>query len=291
MPRAPLVPVPPNVLSCYKEKAGGWRPLASFKEGGRMTPDAAAAIGALTSEVKVQFGVDLLVSDAWRSAAQSAASRARYDNWVAFDKPERSSPAWDSKTMKDAFVAQPGRSWHNGGRANDWVIEKFILDSLASHKLDFTRRSVQLIWNDFRNLVRGIGWLPITKDEAGPFQWSPDGTVKKQPDGSIMLVSEAWHHEFRGEWGTLCDGSPPDVGYEQSAMGAFLDVADAGERMVLTKADTRELQANLNRAGLDAGPVDGDLGSRTRRAAAAVGLPLKDMTVALAASQALPSRR
>ena len=244
--RTALVPVAPGPLH-YSGK-----PLCGLATG-HMTPDAAAALLA----VHTALGGALRVTEAFRSVADQAAARARYD-----------------ADHSRAFTALPGRSWHAAGRAID-----VDLDGTLAAMLSAPQSSQGERWVTLRGALRRCGWRPITDDARGPG------------------VSEAWHHEYRGPWGRLCDDSRSAPGYEAAALGATLDVASDSARAALARyvdrLDEREVQAQLARAGFDVGTIDGVLGVKTWAAVERAGLGTagQAVDVVLRGVRALPDRR
>ena len=103
----PLVAVDADIISSYGEK-----PLFKLA-GGYACDDTAAALHALCLELPW-----MRVTDCFRAVAVQVALRKRYDYWVKKGKPKqyidgKKNPAYDDKTMKNAFVAIPGKSLHN----------------------------------------------------------------------------------------------------------------------------------------------------------------------------------
>ena len=207
------------------------RPLAATG-GGRLTADTAAALLAL-HEAVLAAGGDLRVTDGFRSVAVQRDARARYENWVAAGKPRPGSPGYDSKTMKSAYVAIPGRSFHNAGRAVDLHLAALRFPGIAAD------RQLDRLWQ----LAHPIGWRPIIS--------SP-----------VEGASEAWHFDFLGVWARVMTRR----GYEETAIAASQD-ADNGE----TPGAAYRLQGGLHRAGFDVGAIDGLIGAKTRAGLRAAG--------------------
>lgn len=234
-PRTQLVPVSADILSSYGP--GGatdagiprsqLRPLAGLGDAGRMTPDAAAGLLALHHAV-LDAGGDLRITDCLRSVAQQQEARLRYERWLAAGSPKPSSSVWNPKTMKSAFVAKPGRSFHNSGRSIDIHIAALRFPGLPpSEQLD-------RLWD----VAKPLGWHPII---AHPEE----------------RASEAWHFDFLGEWAPVRER----VGYESTAIAAAADVGN-GE----PDGGWRRIQGGLQRAGYDCGQVDGMVGRKTEGA-------------------------
>ena len=235
--RTPLVSVDTSILSYYENRSGSRTPLHELN-GGQMTPDAAAALLALSKACAAKGG-SLLITDCFRSVAFQAKTRKRYENWLAAGKPSPRTAAYDKKTMKAAFVSRPGRSFHNSGRAVD------IAHMLAAP--DDVPRNEKLDW--LWDVAKPLGWAPIIKDPR---------------EGQ----SEAWHFDFRGPW----QGTFDRLGYGQGAMCGVLDLG-LGED-VYPRAWERWVQAQIHRAGHDIGDVDGYWGRMTKAGAESLGVAL-----------------
>ena len=217
----PLVPVALEIRSAYDRagRVGGPRAeLQSLgaRRDGVLVPPAADALLQLHRAV-TEAGGDLRVTDCHRSVATQAAARAKYDAWVAAGKPRPGSAGFDAARMKAAFVALPGWSNHNGGRAVDIDLQRLAFP--GGHPGRYLDRLWAL---------------------AMPFGWSP---VIRAPD---ERASEAWHLDFYGDLA----GVFRRCGYGQGALAAALMVghgpAFADERAALG-------QAPLQRAGHDCG--------------------------------------
>lgn len=249
------VKVDPRILSYYKDSAGGRIPLGNLL-GGKLTPDAAEALLQLHLAVQ-QDGGTLFVTDAYRDVAVQSAARRKYDNWRAAGKPKPGAAGWNATTMKAAFVALPGRSFHSSARAVDLAHLEAAPASVP--------RGQRLDWLWERAIP--LGFAPI---------------IKSADEGA----SESWHFDYRGPWASVFD----TLGYEQAAMCATLDIGEGSN--LFTKAWERWVQAQLWRAGVNLGAIDGAWGAKTARAAALVGLRLDAPRDALAAAlMALPDQR
>jgi hypothetical protein len=236
-----LVPVDPRILSSYA-RAGGTsgprsdlRPLAQLGKAGVCTADTAAALLALHEAVQAAGG-DFRVTELHRDVAVQQAARAKYDRWVAAGKPKPGTAGFDAATMKGAFVATPGRSLHNAGRAIDINLGALRFPGLpANQQLD-------KLWE----LAKPLGWQPIIK--------APD-----------EAASEAWHFDY---WGDL-RGVYARLGYEQAGFCGALLVGHAGPGTSWASVT----QALLQRAGHSIGPIDGAFGPKSRAAlCAALGI-------------------
>ena len=228
--RTKLVRVHPNIQSIYKARSGGLAPLAGLKAG-RMVPDAAEALWLLHEACEGRLGI----SDCLRSVDKQAQTRKKYERWLAAGKP--TGAAFNSKTMKAAFVARPGRSFHCGGRAID-------VDHMAAAPEEVPR-SLKLDWL----------W-----EQAIPLGWRP--VIRAAKEGA----KEAWHFDYMGEWSDTYDR----IGYEQTAICTVLDLGIG--KGVFSRPWERWVQAQLHRLGQDVGDVDGYLGKRSLAGLAALNL-------------------
>jgi len=229
-PPVELVAVDGAIASSYNKSGGTGGPranltaLAKLGKAGIAVPEAAAALKALSDAV-LKAGGDFRVTEMHRDVAVQQAARAKYDAWVDAGKPSTSSEKWNAKTMKAAFVAAPGRSCHNAGRAIDVHLGVLAFPGVPADK------QLDKLWE----IARPLGWEPI---------------IKQADEGA----SEAWHFDY---WGEL-KGVKDRLGYEQAArVGAIL----VGHGDLSTYEAI--LQALLSRAGYALGPVDGIVGPRT----------------------------
>jgi hypothetical protein len=260
MPRTPLVNVDASILSSYGP--GGTAitiPRSQLKSlvsinVGKMPADAAAALLALHKAV-LAAGGDFRVTDCFRSTATQAEARAKYDNWVKAGKPAPGSAGWNSATMKNAFVAPPGRSNHNGGRAIDVHIEALRFPGVAADK------QLDKLWE----LAIPLGWQPV---------------IKEAKEGA----SESWHFDFLGPWKPVAERA----GYESAAIGGAHDV---GNGEAGTGGGWQNVQGQLQRAGYHCGTVDGVVGAKTKNALAASGFKgdVNSLSAATAHVEALPN--
>jgi hypothetical protein len=233
--RVQLVPVAPTILSSY----GGpdrarLKPVRSIACG-FATPDTAAALLELDRQV-TEAGGDFRVTDLFRPYDVQAGARARYDRWVAAGKPARGSSEFDAKNMKADFVAPPGHSNHEAGRAADLNTAAMKFPGVAADK------QLDRLWE----IAIPIGWKPI---------------IKQATEGA----TENWHFDFLGEWRPVADRLRD---YGAVAMIGCLDIGLAR----YGNDEERAIQANLHRAGYDVGRVDGIIGRRTEGALVACGL-------------------
>lgn len=226
LPPVSLVDVDTSILSSYGKKGTGGprselQPLVKLK-GGKCAPEVAPAVLALHHAI-LAAGGDPRITELHRDLATQQALRRRYDTWVKAGKP--TGAAYNPATMKNAFVATPGRSGHNAGRSIDVDTGSLKFPGVpANQQLD-------TLWA----LAKPLGWSPI---------------IKAPTEGA----SESWHFDYHGELQGVMDR----LGYEQWALcGAILvGHGDLGNYDAI-------LQALLCRAGFDIGKIDGAAGAKT----------------------------
>jgi hypothetical protein len=166
---------------------------------------------------------------------------------VKAGKPKPGTSGFNAATMKAAFVAAPGRSMHNAGRAIDVHLGMLNFPGVPADK------QLDRLWE----LAIPLGWTPI---------------IKSADEGA----SEAWHFDFFEDIKGVYDR----LGYEQSALcGALL----VGHGDLTSYAAV--VQALLSRAGFNLGAIDGVAGAKTLTAlATALGMTT-DAAKALVAAQ------
>ncbi len=229
-----LVPVDARILSSYARTGGtsgprdAMQPLAKLGKAGVCTADTAAALLALHEAVTAAGG-DFRVTELHRDVTVQQAARAKYERWAGAGKPHPSTAAFNPSTMKAAFVAPPGRSMHNAGRAIDVNLAALKFPGVPADK------QLDKLWE----LARSCGWLPIIK------------TADER-------ASEAWHFDC---WGDL-RGIRNRLSYEQAAFAGALLVGHAGAGTSWASVT----QALLQRCGKDIGLIDGAFGAKSRAA-------------------------
>jgi hypothetical protein len=232
--RVPLVPVDSSIPSSYGRTGGTDKSIASAMlkplvtlAAGQLVPLAAQALLKLVEQVRLAGG-ELRITDAYRSVETQAKARARYDRWHQAGWPAPGSVGWDAASMKADFVALPGRSFHNAGRAIDVHVRALSFPGVDANK------QLDELWK----IAIPLGWTPIirTPNEA---------------------ESESWHFDFLGDWKPVVERR----GYEEAAIGAVLETGqnDAFPACGLH----RRIQSQLHRAGYDVGAIDGLMGAKT----------------------------
>ncbi len=225
-----LVQVDITIASSYDKsgKTGGLRSgltsLAKLGKAGVAHPEVAPALLAL-SEAVAAAGGDFRVTECHRDVAVQKAARAKYDNWVQAGKPKPGAAGWNAATMKNAFVAAPGRSGHNAGRSIDVHLGMLKFPGVPADK------QLDKLWE----LAIPLGWKPI---------------IKSADEGA----SEAWHFDYPGE----LSGVMARLGYEQWALCGALLVGHGD-----LQGFSAVTQALLCRAGYDIGKIDGAIGPKS----------------------------
>lgn len=237
-PLVPLVRVDTGILSSYDSagKTGGPRsglvPLCR-RASGVMVPGAARALAEL-NQVVLQRGGDLRITDCHRDATTQAAAHQAY---------------LDGR--KKAYVAGPGRSNHNAGRAVDIDIAMLAFPGVPRNQ------ALDTLWA----LMAPLGWSAIIA----------------QP---IEGASESWHIEWHGELAGLYGR----LWYADCALAGALLVGHAGKLGEGVTGKVRLIQALCHRLGVNVGPLDGALGPKTRAGAEKLlGAPLVDLDAAAVA--------
>lgn len=238
-PDLDFVRVDARILSSYSDK-----PLSGFEEAGFAPRDVADALLALCLELPW-----LRVTELRRTVATQARARAKYERWLA---AKAAGEPFDSKTMKRDFVAKPGKSMHNAGRAVD-------------------------LWTEPMRQALGAEYLDVFWPVAARHGFTP--VLAKPTEGR----SEEWHFDHAGPWGNV----RAHHGYEAMALCAALIAGEAGE----WQSDARLAQALLLRQGLDIGEPDGAIGKRTRAALLRTGVYPGANPSTLAVIEAIPALR
>ena len=266
MPPVKLVSVDNSIASSYNKSGGtggprsNLTPLSRLGKAGIAHPEMAPALKALSDAVS-SAGGDLRITECHRDVAVQQGARAKYDNWVKAGKPSPGAAGWNASTMKNAFVALPGRSGHNAGRSIDVHLSELKFPGIPADK------QLDKLWE----LAIPLGWKPI---------------IKTADEGA----KEAWHFDF---WGELT-GVLNRLGYEQAALCGALLVGhgDLQGYQAVT-------QALLCRAGFNIGNIDGAIGPKSIAAlASALGISEPDAKSKVSASDesiwpallALPAR-
>ena len=225
-----LVPVDLSIASSYSKSGGtggpraNLTPLAKLGKAGVAHPEMAPALKALSDAVTARGG-DLRITECHRDVAVQQAARSKYDNWVKAGKPAPGSAGWNAATMKNAFVALPGRSGHNAGRSIDVHLSELKFPGVPADK------QLDVLWE----CAIPLGWKPI---------------IKTADEGA----KEAWHFDF---WGELT-GVLNRLGYEQAALCGALLVGHGD-----LQGFPAVTQALLCRAGFSIGNIDGAIGPKS----------------------------
>ena len=185
----PLVTVDASILSSYgKTGTGGPRaeltPLYKLGKAGVCVEEVTLATKKL-NDACLAAGADFRITEMHRDVGVQALARAKYERWDAAGRPKPGTAAFNTKTMKAAYVALPGRSGHNAGRSIDVDTGKLVFPSVASNL------QLDKLWE----IAKALGWRPV---------------IKEAKEGS----SESWHLDYPGE----LSGVMTRLGYEQWAI-------------------------------------------------------------------------
>lgn len=268
--RLRLGKIPPGVLTIYRKTAHSMEQTIDLSElrVGIFTGDTQESLLTLDLLLR-EHGYLLVVSDGFRDPDEQQRARDRYLAWVRAGRPRPSNPAWRA-SMKAAFVAVPGESWHVAGRAVDIDVNlvRGIVPGMKAWQAPEPVEGEDLA--GFWELLRKTGWNPIVE----------------RPDSRL---SEAWHIEYRGPWATMAEA----LGSAMACRAAQIDVGTyrptEEQRRKGFDPTTADLQAQLSRSGYRPGAIDGQIGPKTRAAAKAAGIDLTVSWVgAVVAARALP---
>jgi hypothetical protein len=161
------------------------------------------------------------------------------DLFRTWEKQKKARKDFESG-LKKAFVANPGASFHNAGRAVDFDVKHLCFAGV--HK----KHCLEKFWD----LAKPLGFRPIIK--------IPD-----------IKANEAWHLDYPGkDWSDAYDTLP----YSEVAKCAILDVGkwEEGTREQIEKMF---IQSQLIRVGIyEIGKVDGVIGPKTKAALTKLGI-------------------
>ena len=235
--RIKLVPSS-GIASSYKKKRKPkerWD-ISVFKDGANITPDMFSALQELQKQVNLKGG-SFFIIDLYRSWEAQQEARKKFETG-----------------KKKAFVAKPGGSFHNAGRAVDISVKELNFPGIPKDE-----------------------WLATLWQLAKPLGFRPIITI---PD---LNASEAWHFDFPGvDWAPAYDS----VNYTEVAKCCILDVGKWNPDESRTKVKRMFVQAQLIRLGhYEIGKVDGVFGSKTNKVLDTLGVsqfPLDTIATQLA---------
>lgn len=254
--RVKLVQPDRTILSSYPLNADRSElvPLADTREGW-LTPDAADALLGL-HEAVTALGGDLRITSAFRTLAVQQEARAKFLAWMNAGRPPPGSERFDAKTMKPVFVAAPGNSFHNAGRAIDIDVASLRFPGVAADK------QLDVFWK----VAAELGWRPVIS----------------KPD---ERAAESWHFDFMGPWrpvyARLLAAQTASTQGKAYAMTAHAACTDIGEYGALARPVERAVQAQLHRAGYNPGVIDGLLGNKTLAALDEAAMRVQGLTRSL----------
>ncbi|MEQ9814212.1 MAG: peptidoglycan-binding domain-containing protein [Azospirillaceae bacterium] len=164
---------------------------------------------------------------------------------------------WDTPPFGGIFVVVDARPIDGtGGGAVDFLGEEVIF----ANQLEWLGERRCETWNAEQNV--DLGWA--REDPAMIDLFPPSARAAPDDDPIVSVEGNMW---------LSCDGSPLAALIRVDNRVLVLVDQDRGTFWLLERPvhdeDARPIQRALNEAGYDAGPVDGDLGPRTRTAIAA----------------------
>jgi len=199
-----------------------------FKEGALVVPGMFFVLMDVEKEVRNQGGT-FYITELFRSWSTQATARKAYESGE-----------------KSPYVAKPGKSFHNAGRAVDFSV----------HELNFPNRPkedhLKILWD----IVKPLGFTPIID--------------KPDPD-----LSESWHLDWMEDtWHRVYK----NMGYDEAAKCSVLDIGRYDPDVPVEKVVKMFCQAQLLRLGYyDAGIVDGIFGNKTKTTLNKLGLSDKSL--------------
>lgn len=193
------------------------------QKGNYITPDFLKGLRKLDELVKLNKG-NLKITDLYRSWEVQSTNRKNYISG-----------------KKKAYVAKPGGSFHNAGRAVDISLEHLQFEG-----------------------VDRDDWLEVLWDIAIPLGFKP---IIKIPD---MDASEGWHLDWPGiDW----IDAYKKLKYSEVAKCCVLDVGAWDPSENKDKVERRFIQSQLIRIGYyEIGKVDGLIGPKTSKILRSLGL-------------------
>lgn len=196
--------------------------VSKFGEGAYVAPDMLVALEELAESVRKEGG-SFYITDLFRS----------------WDTQKKARLEFLSGTRKD-FIAPPGGSFHNAGRAVDFDVKNL----------------------NFQGVPRKL-WLEKLWQLAIPLGFSP---IIKIPD---INASESWHLDYPGkDWQKAYNS----ISYSEVAKCAILDCGKYKERNKETLKNMF-IQSQLIRLGFyEIGSVDGILGEKTKKVLTSLGI-------------------
>ena len=194
----------------------------------QLTPDTFEATKLLEQQIKAVGGIFVL-NTCFRSWAKQ-------QSLVDLHKKD---------SVKNAFAAPPGGSYHQAGRSLDVNIKTLNFPGVVKEKW------LEKLWA----IALPLGFRPIIN--------SPD-----------MNESEAWHFDFLGPWKAVRD----KVGNVEAAKCAILDVGNWNPNETPQKIRNMFIQAQLLRLGhYEIGKVDGSIGPKSLKAIKDLGIVESDL--------------
>jgi len=185
-----------------------------FKDSALIAPDFLEGLKLLDQGVRDQNG-SFFITELTRTWKRQAAARRLFE-----------------LKIKKAFVAKPGGSFHNGGRAVDISVQELGFEGIPKEEW------LQLLWD----IAKPLGFKPIIR--------IPD-----------IKASEAWHFDFPGRDWELAYSK---LTYPEIAKCVILDAGLWNSSVDEKKRERMYIQAQCIRLGhFEIGKVDGIIGRKT----------------------------
>lgn len=261
-----FAPLPPTMLTSYVRGGGGAtrvrgmipeesQLLTAGRAGGAFSaaPRAVKVLEHVDKTVQRMGGRPLRITEARRETEVQRKGREAYDRWLAAGKPAPGGPGFDPRTMKAAFVARPGESFHECGLAFDLDVEALDFGPGAGQRTD---AALAMLWR----IARPVGMEPII-------------------GAPLIHQSESWHFDVLPEClhrvRRMFDAHAAELPRYARSYTLTARVANlvAGTVPFLERLPIRVIQAKLLLAGHWCGEPDGYLGPKTSAALAAAGIP------------------
>jgi hypothetical protein len=195
--------------------------VSKFKEGAYVTKDMRNALYKLKKIVEENKG-NLYITELYRS-------------WETQDKARKDYELG----IKKHYVAKPGGSFHNAGRAVDFDTQNLNFEGIKKEHW------LQKFWD----LAKPLGFKPIIKIPS-------------------LNISENWHFDRLGEWSLAYKKLP----YSEIAKCCILDIGKWKDHNKI-KIRNMFIQAQLIRLEFfEIGKVDGIIGPKTEKILKILGL-------------------
>lgn len=212
--------------SSYDNKTTGLKhPIEALKQGSYIVPEFKEALLKLNTEITKLNG-NLYITDLTRT-------------WELQEKARQEFLSGKKK----AYVAAPGASFHQAGRAVDIDIFNLKFKNLNETKW------LQKLWD----IAKPLGFYPIIKS-------------------ADIHASEAWHFDFPGsDWKKAYEyinvSDKDSVTYQNVCKACIIDIGEWNLEQDQSRILELNIQSQLYRLGrYEIGELDGYLGSKSIKA-------------------------